>query len=197
MNSKEKSTYREVSIVLAISIVMIGLEVYISSEHKHWEKLTLVVYVLGLIMYSINLLKRIFKNHKLTKRNLIALLMAFLIVEILAIPSENNSFTECGIGSVYTKHYYHEGSYSEVTSEGCEVTGGGIIKLIGTFVVVLYLSYLSLLVLERREKENELGDKSKKVKKESDKEIQARFDDSFDESPGNSFENNDYKNIPF
>lgn len=180
---------KEASIVLAISIVMIGLDVYISNEYKYWGRLTLVVYILGMIIYLINLRKRILKKYKmqklLIKKNLIALLMALFIVEILAIPSGNNSFTECGIGSVYTKHYYHEGNYSEVSSEGCEVTGGGIIKLIGAFAVALYLSYLSLLVLERM-----------KINKENDEEIQAKFDDSFEELSDSSNED-DYKDILF
>ncbi len=124
------------------------------------------------------------KKH-LTKKHIISAIMAIVAVIILAIPSENNSYTECGVGSVY--------SHGE-----CRMTTGGAIKLTGAFIVFFYLS---LLVLERREKEDELEaesdqkiTKSKKLNNESDDDIQRKIDDSFNHSSENE---DDYKNIPF
>ncbi len=185
MNNKQKSILKEIMIMIILSVIIIGFVKYILSNDKEPLETILEIYFFIAKVYAIFLTIRILMTLEL--KNKIAIAIAIVAVTIIAIPSKNNSYTECGVGSVYTKHY---NGYRESRSEGCEVTKGGAIKLTGAFILFFYLS---LLLLERREKENEIKTKSKKVKKEADEEIQTKIDDSFN----NTFDDNDYKDIPF
>ena len=131
------------------------------------------------------------KKFKINKQHKKSAIIAIIAVIIMAIPSKNNSYTECGVGSVYTTHYYEGESYGK-----CEMTIGGAMKLTGAFVAFFYLS---LLVLDRREREDKIETKlDKKITKtkqtREEKGITTKLDESFDNFSDNE---DDYKNIPF
>ncbi len=212
MVNEKKVIHKKITVTVVLSfLVFSGLNYFLEDSSQKWVGITMFIYGFAAFIYSINLLNKLFDIYSpreiFTRKNNIAIAIAIIAVGILAMSSKNSSYTECGVGSVYAKHYYHDGSYSELTSEGCDMTIGGVIKLSGAFIIFFYLS---LLIIERNEKKDELEsdatdtfedkfelDKEKSVKQELDEDIQAKFDDSFGELNDNSIADDDYKNIPF
>ncbi len=154
MKYNKEEVKEEIFNIFWITAIAISIESIIRKYFSYYKDIVVMLYILGIIIYFLYTLFRLFKYFKsqdqmqkyMTKNYLIASALAIIIVTISAIPSKNNSYTECGVGSVYTK-YYDE--YSDRYSEGCDLTTAGFFKLLAIFGVTFYIS---LLLLERKEK---------------------------------------------
>lgn len=153
-----KNTPKEVSLIILLSAILLGLFYFIYIRIKDNEDYTAIlfgfyaVYLIGLFMYFMAKFltfvenyadkKQIGKKFKkyLTKKNLIASTIALVAVIILAMPSENKNFTECGVGFLYKTHYYD----GQEDGGSCDLTTGGALKLTGAYIFVFYLSLLAL-----------------------------------------------------
>jgi len=160
-NQKQVNKTTKIYIVI-ITIIMISIEIYVYNNFQKYMLIAFLIYMIGMIIFFLNIFVKRFKKQikkKLTKNNLVAVTLAIIVVTITAMPSQNNSYTECGVGSVYTKHYYnyYNSHERELTSEGCDLTTTGFFKLLAIFSITFYIS---LFFIERREE----------IKKGSDKE---------------------------
>jgi len=166
--------------ILVIFVIMRVYDTYNSYSSFKWKGLIVEFIFYGILIFIIRFITKVLKKYnvynqmkdKTTKNHLVAATLAIILVTIAAMPSENNSYTECGVGSVYTKHYYHyyNSHERELTSEGCDLTTTGFFKLLAIFSITFYIS---LFFIERREKLKEDANPKTNHIDELEKEIKG------------------------